>query len=436
MSVTPPPVRLGSTVAAPVDVDRVRATVTFDIAARRAEVEATVDFAMDEDGCPALDLRQPLGSVVVDGDPLPPDACAHRDLGGGPGAEMRVVDRAFVAGTRHRLEVGYALATPDATGAQPVSWGDGVVAFDLWMSDLYPGRYLEMWLPANLCHDRFGLTVDVVVTGASVDHAVLSNGAGRALGGGRTRISYPSHFTSLSPMLVVAPAPDIEIRRRTVALQGRGTPIQLVTARHAEADADAAACEEDVAGWLAHHSVRYGPWAHGDSFVAVIWGAGRGMEYDGSTTASDAALEHEVFHSWFGRGIKPARSSDGWIDEAWTSWATSSRRVEGPRFPDDELGLDEPPVVLYPPHPWSRYTPTESYREGARFFGGLAHRLGGASRLRRAMADWYRANVGRPVTTDGLERHLEEWSGLDLAPWFRRYVHGEDGSGSNHTETA
>ena len=82
------------------------------------------------------------------------------------------------------------------------------------------------------------------------------------------------------------------------------------------------------------------------------------MEYDGATTASVAALEHEVFHSWFGRGVKPARASDGWIDEAWTSWATSSRRADEGRFAEDDLGLDEPPVLLYPPHPWSRFTPS------------------------------------------------------------------------------
>jgi aminopeptidase N len=149
------------------------------------------------------------------------------------------------------------------------------------------------------------------------------------------------------------------------------------------------------------------------------------MEYDGATTASVAALEHEVFHSWFGRGVKPARASDGWIDEAWTSWATSSRRVEEPRFSADELSLDEPPVLLYPPHAWSRYTPADSYREGSRLFAGIAHLIGGPSRLRSAMAAWYRANVGQLVTTDGLQAHLQEWSGVDLDPWFRRYVHGE-----------
>jgi hypothetical protein len=409
-----------------VDVERVAANLTFDVGAQQATVSATVDFSVGAtDGYPALDLRQSVDSLVLDSAPLPPDAWPHRDLGGGPGAGMRVLDRVLAAGSRHRLELHYRLDTPDATGAQPIGWGDGAVSFDLWMSDLHPGRYLEMWLPANLCHDRFALSVEVAVVGAGIEHAVLSNGAGRALPGGATVIEYPAHFTSLSPMLVVAPAPDFEIRRRPLALPGRDEPIELVTAAHAESGADAAACEDDMAGWLTHQAVRYGPWAHGPSFVAVLWGAGRGMEYDGATTASVGALEHEVFHSWFGRGIKPARASDGWIDEAWTSWATSSRRVEEPRFSSEELSLDEPPVVLSPPHPWSRYTPTESYREGSRLFAGIAHLIGGSSRLRSAMASWYRANVGELVTTEGLQHHLEGWSGVNLDPWFRRYVHGE-----------
>ena len=423
---TPPPARPGPRQAVAVDLERMAATLTFDVAARQATATATVDFTLGADaGRPALDLRQPVDSIRLDSAPLPPDAWTAEDLGGGPGAEMRVLDQNLAAGSRHRLEVAYSLATPEANGAQPIGWGDGAVAFDLWMSDLYPGRYLEMWLPANLCHDRFALTVDVAVVGAGVEHAVLSNGAGRALGAGITRVEYPDRFTSLSPLLVVAPATDFDIRRRRIALAGRDDPLELLTAAHAEADADAGACEADIAGWLCHQAARYGPWAHGSSFVAVVWGAGRGMEYDGATTASVAALEHEVFHSWFGRGVKPARASDGWIDEAWTSWATSSRRVEEPRFSDEELSLDEPPVVLYPPHPWSRHTPTESYREGSRLFAGIAHLIGGPSRLRSAMAAWYQANVGQLVTTDGLQAHLEAWSGVDLGPWFRRYVHGE-----------
>ena len=414
----PPPTRIddGRT-AVPIDIERVEASVTFDLVEREASVAATVDFVMDgPDGYPVFDLRQPVGSLRLDGEPLPGEAFSHQDLGGGEDAEMAMVDRSLAGGSRHRLELRYRLVTPNATGAVPIDWSDGV-KWDFWMSDLHPGRYLEMWLPANLCHDRFALGLDVEVRGTPIEHTLITNGADRR----GWRVEYPAHFTSLSPMLVLQPAHTLEVRTRTAGA------LTVLTARSEESEADAAACEADIAAWLVYNQARYGPWAHGPRFTAVLRGPGRGMEYDGATTAAVAALEHEVFHSWFGRGVKPASAGDGWIDEAWTSWATSSRRREEGRFAVVELGLDEPPVLLRPPHPWSRYTPIESYRDGARLFAGVAHLLGGAERMRQAMADWYRANAGGFVTTTGLQAHLTRWSGVDVGPWFDRYVHGRGG---------
>jgi hypothetical protein len=422
----PPPVPLlsggglrgrpGPRLAVPVDVAQVDARITFDVVAQTAEVEATVDFVLENfEGCPALDLRQRVDSLRLDDSPLPDDAFPPTDLGGGTGSEMRVLDRALPAGSRHRLELRYRLATPAAEGAEAIGWrGDGV-AFDFWMSDLRPGRYLEMWLPANLCHDRFRLYLEVAVEGGR-PHRLVTNGAKRQTGRNRWWVEYPARFTALSPMLVLRPADEIELRRRP-------GEVEIVSAKVAESDADLEANEADVAAWLAYNEARYGPWVHGDRFTCVLWGPGRGMEYDGATTASVGAVEHEVFHSWFGRGIKPLRASDGWIDEAWTSWATNSRRRELGRFAVEELTLDEPPVLLYPPSPWSRHTPVESYQEGSRLFAGIAHLLGGAPQLRTAMAEWYRENAGGFVTTDSLEHHLNERA-RGVTALFKRYVYG------------
>jgi len=46
------------------------------------------------------------------------------------------------------------------------------------------------------------------------------------------------------------------------------------------------------------------------------------MEYDGGTTTGQAALQHETYHSWWGRGLKPASQPDAWIDEGWTFYYT------------------------------------------------------------------------------------------------------------------
>jgi hypothetical protein len=282
------------------------------------------------------------------------------------------------------------------------------------MSDLHPGRYLEMWLPANLCHDRFQLKLEVAVVGGG-PHVLLSNGTEYQASDNEWWVDYPGVFTSLSPMLVLRPREEVALRLRP----------GLVTAKVAESDADLEANEADITAWLAYNEARYGRWVHGDRFTCVLWGPGRGMEYDGATTAAVGAVEHEVFHSWFGRGVKPARASDGWIDEAWTSWATNSRRRELGRFAVAELGLEDPPVVLYPPSEWSRHTPIESYKEGSRLFAGVAHLLGGAPQMRQAMAAWYQEHAGGFATTADLEHHLSERN-AGVSALFRRYVHGQE----------
>ncbi len=412
----PPPVRLGPRLVVPVDVERVVASITFDVTAQTATVEASAHFALaGHDGFPALDLRQHIDDLRLDGKSMTGDPFSPADLGGGDGAEMRVIDRELAGHGIHRLELQYRLATPAAAGAEPIGWTDDGVRFDFWMSDLHPGRYLEMWLPANLCHDRFELQLEIDVQGGG-PHTLITNGSAEQTEHNRWRVEYPAAFTSLSPMLVLRPSGEIEQRRHTTA-----AGVEIVTAKVAESDADLEANEADIASWLTYNEARYGSYAHGKRFTAVLWGPGRGMEYDGATTAAVGALEHEVFHSWFGRGIKPASARDGWIDEAWTSWATNSRRREAGRFHVEELTLDQRQVELYPKSPWSRHTPIESYKEGARLFAGIAHDLGGAPELRGAMARLYREKAGCFLSTGELEHHL------GAGALFSRYVYGNEG---------
>ena len=130
-------------------------------------------------GHPALDLRQPIDWLRLDGEDLDPDAFAPIDLGAGPGAEMRVLDVRAGSGQPPR-------AASRATGSRlprlrepSRSAGTGAgVRFDLWMSDLQPGRYLEMWVPAPLIHDQFALNLGSSLSGHDRPHTVVANTAG------------------------------------------------------------------------------------------------------------------------------------------------------------------------------------------------------------------------------------------------------------------
>lgn len=403
-----------------------RASVRFDVAAGVVEVSAVAEFSMDgPEGYPAFDLRQEVLRAELDGVQLGPEGVAQEDLGAGQAARVRVVDVLCAPASRHRLALEYQLGTPQATGSLPLAWAqDGdAISWDLWMSDLEPGRYLEMWFPAGLCHDQLAIELDVEVTGTDRPHELVANGEVVPVRPGAHWVArYPATYTSLSPMLVLGPADEFEMY--SASLEAAGQPLSLTVAARPGAVADVGAVWADTASWLAEFSQRYGRWAHGAEFLAVMWPAPRGMEYDGATTACEAALEHEVFHSWFGRGVKPASANDGWLDEAMATWATASGRSAVRRSAAEPLGLDEEPSLLCPPHPWSRHTPVEAYSAGSRLLSGVAAMAGGAASLRSALAAWHRTYGGAQATTADLASHLGAWCGRDLGPWWDRYVYG------------
>jgi hypothetical protein len=423
----PPSTALGSRTVVAAQLDRLDGVLTFDAGNHQATVEASMTFRLPTEGYAAFDLRQRVSSARLDGEALPPPALAHHDLGGGPAAEMRVVDRDLAGGTSHVLELAYELGLPEVAEARPVQWGDGTVAFDVWCSDLYPGRYLEQWFPVGLCQDRFTFALEVVLGGVASEHRLVANAMVTAMGENRWRLQWPAEHTSLSSLLLLAPAEDL----RTATASADGVTVELTAGPGVEENP--AELVDKVAAWLAACGTRLGRYGHGTRFVGHVWEAARGMEYDGAATGSVHSLEHEVFHSWFGRGVKPASASDGWIDEAITTWATSDL-AEAPRLAAAALPLDEAPVVLAPPSPWSRHTPAEAYRTGYRLFAGLAHLVGGPEPVLDALAHTYHAHVGGFLSTDVLQGELAERLSVDLGPWWDRYVHGRRPPGSRSAQ--
>lgn len=111
---------------------------------------------------------------------------------------------------------------------------------------------------------------------------------------------------------------------------------------------------------MTEHSIRtIGRYIHGNKFTAFIWtGTGRGMEYDGGITAEARFIEHEIFHSWFGRGIKPASQNDGWIDKGWNEYITNGISWK-------PFTVADPQTTLSFSNQFNRITPDNSYTDGA-----------------------------------------------------------------------
>jgi hypothetical protein len=296
------------------------------------------------------------------------------------------------------------------------------VYWDFWFTDLWPGRYLEMWLPANLIYDRFGVRLEIKVASSNNAHRLVTNGQVAELGPNHWRVEFPERFTALSPMLLLAAQDRLEARESRVALPGGQDELQLEVEGPIGAGTDLKAAEQQIQQYLAENVAQIGPYAHGNRFTAYIWeNQVRSMEYNGAVTSNIGALKHEVFHSWYGRGIMPATQNDGWIDEAWNMYSTDASGPEERPF-----ALSEPRVTLCSANPFNRITPQESYEDGARFFAGLAAAIGSEA-LRSTMTAFYRNNVGERVTTQQLEAFLIDRSVKpELADYFKHFVYGTD----------
>jgi hypothetical protein len=407
--------------AVPMDIQHLSATVTLDAGTKTASADATIEFVLGPAaGCPVFDLRQPITQAWLDGAPLAPSQLAAHDFGGGADAGLRIVAVALAAASTHTLRLLYTIGLPQSPNAQAMAWemGSARVFWDFWFSDLFPGRYLEQWFPANLIFDQFSLHLDVQMVNATIAHSVISNGTVTSLGINHWTIDFPDRCTSLSPMLVLAATDRLQQQTGSVVMPG-GATVQLELSKLTSITANLASVQSSLQAYLPANATNVGPYAHGNRFACYVWNSSRSMEYDGGVTTSVGALEHETFHSWYARGVKPATQNDAWIDEAFTEY-----NINANRFAVIPFNMANPPVTLCGSNPFNRVTPQGAYTAGFNVFAGLAAVLGLAT-LRNLMADFYKLGTTRLVTTGELEAFLIARTGhVEIADYFERFVYG------------
>lgn len=408
-----------------IDIDTIDASVVLDGYSQSADVVVTVGFRVGEQaGMPIFDLRQNIVTAELDGVNVPPDQLAHHDFGAESWSELRVLERELAPCSTHTLLLEYSLGVPDAEDTVPVEWDTttAAVRWDLMLRDKYPGRYLEQWFPANLIHDRFTFSLELTLQTDS-DHTLITNGEVFELAPHHWQIEFPPYYTALSPMLVLWPSAELTSQTTTEHLSnGQTVDIEI----HRDNDVtdtmdsllarSASALEEFIAST--------GDYAFGDRLTVFVWEiTSRAMEYDAGTTTTPDALEHEIFHLWYGRGVKPALGRDGWLDEAWTVFNTRL----GEAFTVAELPATASPLLLSVADPWSRYTPHASYNGGRLFFSHLAFVMG-LDELRTAMAEFFALHVLDVVTTEEIEQHLYcPTENPEIAQAFYRWVYGHNG---------
>ena len=421
----PPPKTVDGLLGVPIDISSVTASFVFDAGNRTAVADATITYQVGPtSGYPFFDLRQTITQAWLDDAAFPVAQLAHHVFGSGSFTDLRVIESLQVAGSTHKLRVTYDLAMPNAqllNGYLPaLEWIGSELLLVFGMSDLKRARYAEAWLPANLQFDQYRTDLSLRIDNAPGAHAVITNGTVTSVGVNHWSIAFPETFTSLSPLLEIRAATTVEHRTGTVVLPVSGRTVVIEAWRTAGTPVDLPARITTMGSLLTANENDYGPYAHGNRFVAFFNGAGGGMEYDGGTTTSTDALGHEAFHSWFARGVKPASQADGWWDEGYTTYHDEGADGSQP------LNFADPPILLCSRDPWQRHTPMNSYQDGNRVWNGLAAILG-VTHLNDLMAELYTANKGNPLSTQSIEEFLLRRGGkTETVDAFHRFVYGFD----------
>jgi hypothetical protein len=390
----------GATLA-PVDLLSVDATVF--VRPEGLEIEATARFLSGDDATALSVLElQPLPvEALLDGDLVTLDAFTVSD----PARDLVSVG-AHPACTEHTLTVRYTL---------PPDWqleDDAPVRFEpspegvFWaagLADNIPGRFLSIWMPSNLLFDRFDLSMAVDASALDTPHELSTTGEVVEIPGG-WQVAWAG-IQAHTPFWVLSPTSITEHRSVVVPLSEGDITVEVRSLLTDEgADPDEAL--ERAAAALADFSALFGPYNHGDRYELWIREDVRSsMEYDGATLTQMHNIEHEVLHSWIGRGVAPVADLHGWVDEAFTSWAT-----DGNTFRVAAMDLSSEPRPLESGDTeWAGATiGPANYVYGSALPAHLAERHG-VDALIDALGAFYLEHLDTPYRADDLEEHLTCW---------------------------
>jgi len=406
----PPPFEVKSGQAVFVDFQTVHYDVAFDYRAKVATVVSTIAFEAYEAGHPVFDLLAAPKSVVLDG------AETTQALVKTPGGEtsLRVLDQAVEPGP-HRMVITSRLSTK-------VDWGwSGVTSF-FSIRDLSDRKFIEQYVPTNLEFDQAPITIEVHFQHMRApNQEFFTNGKVTELARDHYLVEYPEYFTASSPFFHTAPRG--KFRKRVYGFPSiSGAIIPIVTYKNFFIY-NLRKFERKAKAVITELERDYGAFGHSSVHIFAK-GLSGGMEHSGATETSYRSLGHELFHSYFAKGVMPANGNAGWIDEAFASWRDRGYpRLNDPAFAMSNMGGKSP---------YQRATDTRAYTQGMRFMAYMDYKLAqaGTPGLKQFMREFYGNYLHRLITVGTLQAELEKYSGLDLQEDFDRYVLGKYGPGA------
>lgn len=380
-----------------VDIKTIDVKLVYDYRNEKVEARSTLVFKQNTIGKPLFDLIPEPSSVLLGEKALKLVSISLPDNA----SSARALSKSLEPGE-------YTLKVVNNITKNIRYYTDGLRSA-FWMSDLTDRRYLEQYLPVNLEFDQYKINFEVEVINTEKEHQVRTNGEVKTLAKNHFSISYPEYFTASSVFFHMMPKnafPEENFIFKSI--DGREIPVTIYTNNRMSPYVDR------TKRVLPELEKDYGPFPHNK---IVIYGAGSGgMEYCGATITSLSALGHELIHSYFARGVMPARGNSGWVDEAIASWRDSGYRQSTTR------NLSTSRMAGH--SVYRRTTDRNAYSKGARFMGFLDKKFQDKGGLKPFLKKFKEERLFKPFLTNEFQNDLQNHFGEDLSPEFSKYIYG------------
>ncbi len=312
-----------------------------------------------------------------------------------------VFQRRLTAGTVHVLEMKYRLNLPQ-----------GYPRFSTQVHDLYGRGNEEIFPTINSPEELAPHTLTFRVHGDRLFHCIGSGlvESRHTAGLQEWVLRTERPVASYTVMFALLPQDDTILAERNIA----GVDVRILAFRGAASIPDAYALLE---WWLPELAMNFGPFPMPGGLSVLLVSKGGGMEYYGGTITSLWALQHEVFHMYFGCSTVQKTFRDSWLDEAINEWYEHSVDpwfyAMYPSYRSNWVGARSPIAVGFD---------RRAYDQGAHIMQAVAHELGGRGQMIAFLRYLHHNYSFAPFDTFEFLNYLRDYSGVNMESRFVRWL--------------
>ncbi len=388
--------------------------VTYNLLEKKSVVMARIKFYQNEPGFPVFDSKEDTLSVNVNGEEVT------------SGKTKTPEGETTVRFMKKSLTRGFHEAKISVPLNQLVQYTSKGIRSAFWTTDLEDRGFLERYLPANFEFDQVKMKIMIHFKGTSQPQKIYTNGLvkKRLEKFESYEITYPAYFTSSSVFFHTLPKGSTsELSFSLRSVDGRMIPVTVYTsATQFSGGSSLEVLKNKSTDYFHELEKDYGAWPH-SGLIVYNAGAG-GMEYCGATMTSLSALGHEMFHSYFARGVMPANGNAGWVDEALASW-----RDEGYQSSSTLMGTTRMSAHPY----YTRSTDMNAYNFGERFMQYLEGKLKAQGGLKPFMRFMLEKRIFSPFVIENFIKEMSDFYGVSLEADFKKFTFGEKTTFKNNS---